>query len=73
MCGSDVIRPDHQLVLLERDDPRLDVEVAAELRPDDVDVAAEDQVRLGRVLLGHLLPSAPLPLHRKRAEHDRLG
>ena len=39
---------------LQGHDPRLDVEVAAELLPDDVDVAAEDEVRACR----SALPSA---------------
>ena len=40
-----VLRADRVLVGLERDDPRLDVEVAAELLPHDVHVAAEHEVR----------------------------
>ena len=46
--GLDVLGADRVLVGLQRHDPRLDVEVAAELLPDDVHVAAEDQVGLGR-------------------------
>ena len=68
----DVLGADRVLVGLQRDDPRLDVEVAAELLPDDVHVAAEDQVRLVGVLAGRLAALAPLPLQRQGAEHDRL-
>ena len=50
----DVLGPDRVLVGLQRDDPRLDVEVAAELLPHDVHVAAEHQVRPARVLAGRL-------------------
>jgi hypothetical protein len=71
--GLDVLGPDRVLARLQGDDPRLDVEVAAELLPDDVHVASEDEVRpVGRLPLG-LTPLAPLPLQRERAEHDRLG
>ena len=71
--GLDVLGADRVLVGRERDDARLDVEVAAELLPDDVDVAAEDEVgAIGR-LAGRLAALAPLPLQRERAEHDRLG
>ena len=70
--GLDVLGADRVLVGLERDDPRLDVEVAAELLPDDVHVAAEDQIRLVGGLAGRLAPLAPLPLQRERAQHDRL-
>jgi hypothetical protein len=59
-------------VALERDDPRLDVEVAAELLPDDVHIAAEHQVRPVGWLPRRLATRAPLPLQRQRAEHDRL-
>ena len=70
--GLHVVGPDDVLAVLQRDDPRLDVEVAAELVPHDVHVAAEDEVRpVGRLALG-LAPLAPLPLQRERAEHDRL-
>ena len=41
-----VLGPDHVLVWLQRHDPRLDVEVAAELLPDDMNVAAEDEIGL---------------------------
>jgi hypothetical protein len=67
-----VFGADRVLVLLQRDDPRLDVEVAAELLPDDVDVAAEDEVRPVDGLAGRLAPLAPLPLQGQGAEHDRL-
>ena len=68
----DVLGPDRELVALQRDDPRLDVEVAAELLPDHVHVAAEHQVRPVRRLARGLAARAPLPLQRQRAEHDRL-
>ena len=68
----DVLGPDRELVRLQRDDPRLDVEVAAELLPHDVHVAAEDEVRPVGRLARRLAPRAPLPLQRQRAEHDRL-
>ena len=70
--GFHVLGPDRVLVALERDDSRLDVEVAAELLPHHVHVAAEDEVRAARVLARLLAASAPLPLQRERAEHDRL-
>ena len=52
----DVLGPDRVLVGLQRDDPRLDVEVAAELLPHHVHVAAEHQVRPARVLARRLAP-----------------
>ena len=67
-----VLRADHVLVGLERDDARLDVEVAAELLPHHVDVPAEHQVGARRVLAGRIPPGAPLPFQRQRAEHDGL-
>ena len=39
-----ILGADRVLVGLQRDDPRFDVEVTAELLPDDVNVAAEDEV-----------------------------
>jgi hypothetical protein len=68
----DVIRADRVLARLERDDPRLYVEVAAELLPDDVHVAPENEVGAVDRLSGLLAPLAPLPLQGERAEHDRL-
>ena len=68
-----VLGADRVLVLLQGDDPRLDVEVAAELLPDDVHVAAEHQVRPVDRRARRGAPLAPLPLQRQRAEHDRLG
>jgi hypothetical protein len=68
-----VLGPDRVLARLQRDDPRLDVEVAAELLPHHMNVAAEDEVRLVGRLAGGLAPLAPLPLQGERAEHDRLG
>ena len=55
----DVLGADRELVGLQRDDPRLDVEVAAELLPDDVDVAAEHEVR----------PVGRLPAASRRSRH----
>jgi hypothetical protein len=69
----DVLGADRELVGLQGDDSRLDVEVAGELLPHHVHVAAEDQVgRVGGLAL-RLAPLAPLPLQRQRPEHDRLG
>ena len=68
----DVIGADRVLAGLQRDDPRLDVEVPAELLPHDVHVAAEDEVRGRRGLACGLAALAPVPLQRKAAEHDRL-
>ena len=70
--GLDVLGPDHVLALAQADDPRFDVEVAAELFPDDVDVAAKDEVRLLDRAAGRFLALLPLPLQREGAEHDRL-
>ena len=67
-----VLGADRVLVGLQRDDPRLDVEVAAELLPHHVHVAAEHEVRPVGRLARRLAPLAPLPLQRQRAEHDRL-
>jgi len=44
----DVLGTDRVLPRLQGHDPGLHVEVAAELLPDDVDVTAEDEVRLVR-------------------------
>ena len=71
--GCHVLGADRVLALGERHDPRLDVEVAAELLPHDVDVAAEDEVGPVGRQAGRLAAAAPLPLQRQRAEHDRLG
>ena len=68
-----VVGADRVLVLRERDDPRLDVEVAAELLPHHVDVAAEDEVGPVRREVRGLAALLPLPLQGQRAEHDRLG
>jgi hypothetical protein len=70
--GLDLLGPDHVPVLLERHDPRLDVEVAAELLPDHVHVAAEDQVGLVERLRLGFAALLPFPLQREGAEHDRL-
>ena len=68
-----VLGADRVLVLLQRDDPRLDVEVAAELLPHHVDVSAEDEVRTVRRQVRRLTALLPLPLQGQGAEHDRLG
>ena len=68
----DVLGADRVLVGRERDDAGFDVEVAAELLPDDVDVPSEHEVGPVGRLLRRLAPLAPLPLQRERAEHDRL-
>ena len=70
-CGSTSSGPIVYLPL-KGHDPRLDVEVAAELLPDDVDVAAEDEVRPVGRLAGGLAPLAPVPLQGQGTEHDRL-
>ena len=68
----ELVGADGRLALRQRDLARLDVEVAAELVPDHVHVAAEDQVRLvGRLRL-RLTALLPLPLQGERPEHDRL-
>ena len=69
----DVVGSDRVLVLGERDDARLDVEVAAELLPHHVHVSAEDQVGLVHREAGGLAALLPLPLQGQRTEHDRLG
>ena len=70
--GSTSSGPIVYLPSCRRHDPRFDVEVAAELFPDDVDVAAEDEVRLVDRLAGRFAALLPLPLQREGAEHDRL-
>jgi hypothetical protein len=69
--GLDVLRTDRVLTRLQGHDARLDVEVATELLPDDVDIAAEDEVRRIGGLSGRLAVLAPLPLQREGAQHDR--
>jgi hypothetical protein len=69
----DVFRPDRVLVGLQRHDPRLHVEVAAELLSHHVDVAAEHQVRPVDGLAGGLPALTPVPLQRQGAQHDGLG
>ena len=71
--GCHVVRADRVLVLGQRHDARLHVEVAAELLPDDVHVAAEDEVGLVDRPAGGLPALPPLPLQGQGAEHDRLG
>ena len=69
----DISWTDRVLVGFQRDDPRFDVEVAAELLPHDVHVAAKDEIRPVDTLVLGLHAVTPLPLQRQRAEHDRLG
>ena len=56
----DVLGADRVLLGRQRDDPRFDVEVAAELLPDDVHVSAEHEV--GTV-------GSPCPAASRRARH----
>ncbi len=60
--GLDVLGADRVLVGLQRDDPRLDIEVAAELLPHDVHVSAEHEV-------GAIDRLALLPARRSRHFH----
>jgi hypothetical protein len=55
------------------DEPGLDVPVPAELLPADLDVAAHDEVRPGRVQAGRTALGAPPPQQRHAAEHARLA
>jgi hypothetical protein len=57
-----VIGADRVFVLLEGNDPWLDVEIAAELLPDHVDVASEYEIRPVDRLARRLAPLAPVPL-----------
>jgi hypothetical protein len=68
----DVLGADGEAVLRHRDRLRLDVEVAAELVPDHVHVAAVHEVRAARVLSVGLAALAPAPLGGQTGEHDRL-
>ena len=68
----DILGADHVLIGLQRNDPRLDIEVATELLPHHMHVAAEHQIRPARVLARRLATLTPLPLQRQRPEHDRL-
>ena len=68
-----VLGADRVLVLLQRHDPWLDVEVAAELLPHHVDVTSEHEVRSLRREVLCLPALLPLPLQGQGAEHDRLG
>src|SRR4051794_4425987 len=70
--GADVVWADRVLAGLERHDPWLDVEIAAELLPHDMHVPAKPQVRICCRFPHSLPPLAPVPLQRKTAEHDRL-
>src|SRR5438067_13807786 len=69
----DISWADRVLVGFQRHDARFDVEVAAELLPYDVHVAAENEIRLVDTLAFGLHAVTPLPLQGQRAEHDRLG
>ena len=68
-----VVGPDRVLVLGQRHDAGLDVEVAAELLPHHVHVPAEHEVGPVRREAVGLPPLLPLPLQGEGAEHDRLG
>ena len=70
---GDVVGADRVLALLQRHHPLFDVEVAAELFPDHVHVAAEDEVRFVDRFARRFPPFLPFPLQREGAEHDRLG
>jgi hypothetical protein len=70
--GLDVVWADRVLVRGQGNDPGLDVEIAAELLPDDVDVAAEHEVGAVGGLAGGLAALAPFPLQRQGAQDDRL-
>ena len=68
LVGSEV-----EAVALHRHQARLDVPVAAELLPADLDVDAHDQVRSVGRLAGRAHPLAPAPLERQPAEHRGLA
>src|SRR5206468_1746411 len=63
---ADVVRPDRVLARLKRHNSRLDVEVATELFPHHVHVAAEHEIRVCRRLSGGLAALAPFPLQGER-------
>ena len=71
--GLHIVRADRVLARLQRHDPRLDVEVAAELLPHDMHIAAEHQIRARGGGSGGLAAFAPVPLEGQTTEHDRLG
>ena len=58
----DVLGADRVLARLQGNDAGLDVEIAAELLPDHVDVAAEDEIWTVGGLAAGLAALAPLPL-----------
>jgi hypothetical protein len=60
--GLNVLGADGVFAVPQRHDPRLDVEVAAELLPDHVHVAAEDQIRVLHRPGGRFSSLLPLPL-----------
>ena len=69
----DVLRPDRVLGGVEGHDAWLDVEVAAELLPDDVHIAAEHQVGTGGRQSSRLAAFPPVPLQGQAAQHDGFG
>jgi hypothetical protein len=71
--GRELVGTDRVAPTGNRDLARLDVEVAAELVPDDVHVGAVHEVRPVVRLAGLRARGLPAPLHRQRAEHHRLG
>ena len=52
--------------------PRLDIPVLAKLLPHDLDVRAEDEVRLLCVRRANTTTRAPAPFHRETGQHHRL-
>jgi hypothetical protein len=68
-----VLGADRVLVFLQRDDPRFDIEVAAELLPHHVDVSSEHEIRSLRRAILRLAALLPFPFQGQGAEHDRLG
>ena len=62
-----------QAALLDGGVPGLDVPVAAELLPHDLDVDPHHEVRLVRGEARRLAALAPAPLQRQPAEHDGLA
>jgi hypothetical protein len=67
-----VLGPDRVLVVRERHDARLDIEIATELLPHDMHVTAEHEVGTVDRLALCLTAITPLPLQRQRSEHDCL-
>jgi hypothetical protein len=68
----DILGADGVLPRLQRHNPRLNIEIAAELLPHHMHIATEDQVGIGRRFPGRLATLPPIPLQRQGAKHDRL-